>query len=195
MLTMTTDRLKLRPFTAADLPDFLALQQDAEVNRFLPWFAPADDAASLKLLHAQYLDDPDGEALAICRRADSRVIGYVHAAASPAHDLGYGLRRDAWGQGFMTEAVTALIARLPVAAYPFLTATHDVNNPRSGAVMQRVGMTYQYTYREQWQPKDYPVDFRLYLLNRDGHTQRQFLKYWHQSTRHWVEDLAQPKTP
>ena len=51
---------------------------------------------------------------------------------------------------------------------PFVTATHDVNNPRSGAVMRRLGMRYCYSYREQWQPKDLSVVFRLYQLDLDG---------------------------
>ncbi|WP_338215156.1 GNAT family N-acetyltransferase [Lacticaseibacillus salsurivasis] len=186
-MIIQTDRLTLRPFTAADLPAFMAIQQDPEVNRFLPWFMPQNAAEGLKLLHAQYLDQPDGEALAICLRTTDQVIGYVHVEASEPHDLGYGLRREAWGHGYMTEAAGALIAALPVSDYPFLTATHDVNNPKSGAVMQRLGMTYQYTYLEQWQPKDFPVHFRLYLLNRDGKQARQYLKYWGQAAEHEVE--------
>lgn len=87
----------------------------------------------------------------------------------------------------MTEAAQALINQLSISDYPFLTATHDVNNPKSGAVMQRLGMQYQYTYLEQWQPKNIPVHFRLYLLNRDGNNQRQFLKYWQQYPTHTIE--------
>ena len=51
---------------------------------------------------------------------------------------------------------------------PYITATHDRNNPRSGNVMQKVGMEYCYSYEEQWQPKDFPVVFRMYQLNFDG---------------------------
>lgn len=187
MLTIETKRLRLRPFTEADLPEFLALQQDPVVNRFLPWLMPKTKAEALLMLHAQYLDEPDGQALAVCLRDSDVVIGYVHAEASAAHDFGYGLSQAAWGQGYMTEASQALIKALPIATYPFLTATHDVNNPKSGAVMRRLGMTYQYTYLEQWQPKNIPVHFRLYLLNRDGNDQRQFLKYWDQYPDHEIE--------
>lgn len=47
----------------------------------------------------------------------------------------------------------------------YITATHDVNNPRSGNVMKRLGMLYKYSYIEQWQPKNIPVTFRMYQLN------------------------------
>lgn len=190
MTVITTQRLILRPFTAADLPEFAALQQDPDVNHFLPWFAPQTTADAMQLLRTQYLDSPTAYQLAVCLRTTNKAIGYINVAADDDHDLGYGMARAFWGQGYMTEAAQALLAHLPVTAYPFLTATHDVLNPKSGAVMQRLGMTYQYTYLEQWQPKNIPVYFRLYLLNRDGNNTRRFDKYWRMHPIHVVE-----KTP
>lgn len=35
-----------------------------------------------------------------------------------------------------------------------ITAIHDVHHPRSGEVMKKLGMKYQYSYTEQWQPKN-----------------------------------------
>mgnify|MGYP000267218796 FL=1 len=66
-----------------------------------------------------------------------------------------------------------------------LTATHDVNNPNSGAVMKKLGMVYQYSYEEQWQPKDIPVLFRLYQMDLDGNSGRPYLRYWEQSRSIW----------
>lgn len=70
---------------------------------------------------------------------------------------------------------------------PYITATHDVNNPRSGRVMKRLGMDYQYSYEEQWQPKDFLVLFRMYQLNLDGNNNRIYKEYWNNSTVHFVE--------
>lgn len=47
-----------------------------------------------------------------------------------------------------------------------------MNNPNSGAVMKKLGMVYQYSYEEQWQPKDIPVLFRLYQMDLDGNSGR-----------------------
>ena len=63
------------------------------------------------------------------------------------------------------------------AGFPYITATHDVNNPASGEVMRNIGMRYRCTYREQWQPKDIPVFFRMYQLNFDG-SDFVYRKYW-----------------
>lgn len=72
---------------------------------------------------------------------------------------------------------------------PFITATHDIKNPRSGEVMKKLGMIYQYSYEEQWQPKNIPVTFRMYQLNFDGQNDRVYKKYWEQYPVHFIEDL------
>lgn len=177
MSSIQTRRLFLRPFTEADVPVFLAMQQDERVNRFLPWWPPQTEHEAQVLLQRRFLAAEAGQSLAIILQARQQLIGYLTLATAPTYDLGYGLTPKAWGQGYATEAVRGFLAQLP-ATVPYVTATHDVLNPKSGAVMQRAGMRYQYTYREQWQPKNIPVDFRLYLLNRDGQNDRQFPLYW-----------------
>ena len=71
---------------------------------------------------------------------------------------------------------------------PYITATHDVHNPRSGGVMKQLGMQYRYSYEEQWQPKDILVTFRMYQLNFDGEQERIYKKYWDNSAVHFIEE-------
>lgn len=114
-------------------------------------------------------------------------VGYVHVDAGESHDFGYGLHRDFWRQGIITEAGAAVIAQVKKDGLPYVTATHDVNNPRSGAVMRRLGMRYCYTYEEQWMPKNFPVRFRLYQLNFDGGG-AVYRKYWEMYPVHFIEE-------
>ena len=90
-------------------------------------------------------------------------------------------------RGIATEAAAAVIGRLRRLGVPYVTATHDVNNPRSGAVMRRLGMKYLYSYEEFWQPKGFPVVFRLYQLNLDGDKDRAYMEYWDNSAVHFIE--------
>ena len=83
----------------------------------------------------------------------------------------------------------ALFDRLRDDGIPYLTATHDVNNPRSGEVMKRLGMKYMYSYEELWMPKNFPVIFRLYQLNLDGDVERVYREYWNNSSVHFVEAI------
>lgn len=75
---------------------------------------------------------------------------------------------------------------------PYITATHDRNNPGSGGVMQNVGMRYQYSYEEQWQPKNILVTFRMYQLNLDGKESRVYQKYRDNSAVHFIEPDVSP---
>ena len=80
-----------------------------------------------------------------------------------------------------------MIAQVKKDGLPYITATHDRNNPRSGGVMRNVGMKYQYSYEEQWQPKNILVTFRMYQLNLDGEKGRVYKKYWDSSDVHFIE--------
>ena len=88
----------------------------------------------------------------------------------------------------MTEAGKAVIEQGKKDGIPYLTATHDRNNPRSGGVMKNIGMKYQYSYEEQWQPKDLCVTFRMYQINLDGQNDRVYRKYWDHAEIHFVEE-------
>lgn len=105
------------------------------------------------------------------------------------HDFGYGLRKEFWHQGIVTEASKAVVEQIKKDGLPYITATHDRNNPRSGNVMQKVGMKYCYSYEEQWQPKDIPVVFRMYQLNFDGNHNFVYKKYWDMFSNHFVENV------
>lgn len=188
--TLETQRLLLRKFTAADLDALYEIFRDKEVNTFLPWLPlkSLDDARDF--YEARYVRAyrlPCAYRYAICLKAENIPIGYIHVASDDSHDLGYGLRREFWHRGIATEAGRAVIEQVRRDGIPYLTATHDVRNPRSGRVMQRLGMRYQYSYEEQWQPKNRLVLFRMYQLDFDGTGGRVFRRYWERSAVHFVE--------
>ncbi|RGQ41133.1 N-acetyltransferase [[Clostridium] leptum] len=58
------------------------------------------------------------------------------------------------GPRIITEAGRAVVRRLRETGISYSAAAHDGNNPRSGAVMKRLGMRCRYSCEEQWQPKD-----------------------------------------
>lgn len=197
---LETDRLILRPFSKEDLDALLAIYGDEEANRFLPWFPIRTKREAEQLFQEKYekaYQGPRGFHYALCLKADNVPVGYVHVSMDDSHDLGYALRKDFWGQGIITEACQAVLARLKVDGLPYITATHDINNPASGQVMKKLGMKYQYSYKEFWQPKDSWVTFRLYQVNFDGRDDRVYRKYWEKYPDHFIEDLegANPFTP
>ena len=55
--------------------------------------------------------------------------------------------------------------------------------------MRNIGMKYQYSYEEQWQPKNIPVVFRMYQLNFNCDKNLVYKKYWDMHDNHFVEEL------
>lgn len=165
-----TSRLLLRRFTPEDAEAFYQIMSDKEVNTFLPWFPMQSLEEAAAFLQEKYLksyEKPEGFRYAVCLLNENVPIGYVNIDEGKSHDLGYGLRKEYWHQGIVTEACLSLISLLKEAGISYITATHDRNNPRSGKVMKKIGMTYRYSYEEQWQPKNIRVTFRMYQLNLD----------------------------
>lgn len=186
---LTTPRLLLRRFTPDDTPAMWELLQDEEVNTFLPWFPVKTLEEARQHLQERYLSQysrAQSYHYAVCLRETGQLIGYANVSDTEARDLGYGFRKEFWHQGFATEAARAILEQLRRDGVPYITATHDVNNPHSGAVMRKLGMQYQYSYEEQWQPKNILVTFRMYQLNLDG-KDRVYRAYWEQYP-HFVEE-------
>ena len=166
---------------------FLILK-DEEVNKFLPWYPVKDMDETEKFYKERYASkyaQPQAYAYAICLKEDNCPVGYIKVDMEDHHDFGYGLRSEFWHKGLVTEAGKAVIAQVKKDGLPYITATHDRNNPRSGGVMRNVGMKYQYSYEEQWQPKNIPVTFRMYQMELNG-PWPDYPGYWNRWPCHWV---------
>lgn len=192
---LETERLILRKFAEHDIEAIYNIYSDQEVNRFLPWF-PVKTMEEAKEVfeehYARVYSRPRGYRYAVCLKSDNIPVGYVHVSTDDSFDLGYGLKKELWHQGLMTEAAKAVIEQVKSDGFPYITATHDVENSHSGDVMKNLGMHYEYTYKEHWQPKNTEVTFRLYQLNFGSDNVRRYDKYWIVSKVHYVEeDLRQ----
>lgn len=188
---LETERLILRRFTKEDAEAVFLIYSDKEVNTYLPWFPLKTMEEAEAFLEEQYLrtyEEPQGYRYAVCLKEDSVPIGYINVSMDESHDFGYGLRKEFWHRGIVTEGCRAVLEQLKRDGLPYITATHDINNPRSGQVIKRLGMEYQYTYKEQWQPKDIPVRFRMYQMNLDGNRERVYREYWDRYPEHEVEE-------
>ena len=189
---LETERLILRKFTEAYMEALFLILKDEEVNRFLPWYpvkTMAETKTFYKERYAEKYKQHQAYAYAICLKNENFPIGYMNVEMEEHHDFGYGLRKEFWHQGIVTEAGKAVIEQVKKDGLPYITATHDKNNPRSGNVMKKLGMKYCYSYEEQWQPKDILVIFRMYQLNFYGTVDFVYKKYWDHSEHHVIEEL------
>lgn len=188
---LKTERLILRKFEEYDVSSLFAIYGDEEVNTYLPWFPLKSLEQAKDFWEERYAGayrQPSAYQYAVCLKTDNIPIGYINVSTGDDHDLGYGLRREFWHRGIVTEAGLAVLEQVKKDGFPYVTATHDVRNSRSGGVMKQLGMSYKYSYEEQWQPKDILVTFRMYQLNFDGTCESVYKKYWDESEVHFVEN-------
>lgn len=186
-----TKRLLLRKLHKEDRGFFYKLLRDQEVNRFLPWFPVKSMEETEQFLKERYLtvyEKGQGYAYVVCLKDTGIPVGYVNISGEESHDLGYGLDRQYWNRGIVTEACQGLIERVKQEGLPYITATHDRENIPSGRVMRKLGMSYAYSYEEQWQPKDYKVVFRLYQMNLAMPKGWRYNRYWEGSQIHFIEE-------
>lgn len=188
---LETEKLILRKFTEDDLDALFLILKDEKVNKFLPWYPMKNLEETKRFYEERYAAkyaQPQAYAYAICLKSDNYPIGYIKVDISDSYDLGYGLRKEFWHQGIVSEAAKAVAQQVKKDGIPYITATHDVNNPHSGEVMRKIGMKYQYSYEERVQPKNMLVIFRMYQLNLDGNKDRVYKKYWNAYEKHFVEE-------
>ena len=187
---LETERLILRKFTENDIEALYFLLKDEEVNIFLPWFPLKNMDEAKRFFEERFAGNykkPCAYNYAICLKNDNYPIAYVNVNMDDSYDFGYGIRKEFWHKGIVTEAGKAVVEQLKKDNIPYITATHDIKNPRSGGVMKQLGMKYQYSYEEQWQPKKLVVTFRMYQLNLNGANERVYRKYWDESDVHFIE--------
>ncbi|MDP3852933.1 GNAT family N-acetyltransferase [Phenylobacterium sp.] len=109
-----TARLVLRPRIRADLDACVAINSDPEVMRYLGDVWPPERQRE----HLSRQIDADlGPGLGywslFAKAAPSELLGWVLLSPLPQTEyiqLGYRLRRDAWGVGLATEAATEIVA-------------------------------------------------------------------------------------
>jgi [ribosomal protein S5]-alanine N-acetyltransferase len=172
---LATPRLALRPCCGDDLDDLLALWTDPEVRRFLFDDATVTrDRAAAMLAEWEALGPRGLGAWTVRARAEPPLLGCVallpvSAAASFAPELAgeveplAALAPAAWGRGYATEALGALVAHaFGALALPRLAAVADEPNAASRRMLERLGFTSTRTCAGPRHP------LRLYALAAPG---------------------------
>ena len=137
-----TDRLLLRPGWGEDAAALARAIADEGVVRNLssvPWpYATADAEAFLAGPR-----DPALPSFLITQRTAGapRIVGACGLGRRPsgAVELGYWIARAHWGQGLATEAAAALVAIARTLKLARLEASHFIDNPASGRVLEKLG--------------------------------------------------------
>lgn len=157
---LETERLRLRRFTAGDADLVAELDSDPAVMRFITGGRPTPRAV-IENEHLPWwlecYERWDGYGFwAALGRESGEFLGWFHLRPredGPADEpeLGYRLRRSAWGRGYATEGSRALIERaFGELGAARVTAETMAVNTASRRVMEKAGLRHVRTFHQDW---------------------------------------------
>jgi RimJ/RimL family protein N-acetyltransferase len=162
---LETERLVLRRFTAADADLLTSLDADPEVMAFVTGGVPTSRAeieSDFLPAFLGYYQRYEGFGFwAAVEKATGDFLGWFHFrprpdAAPGEVELGYRLRRSAWGRGYATEGSRALIRKgFTEFGVQRVVAETLAVHAASRRVMEKAGLKLVRTYHQPW---PYPID-------------------------------------
>jgi ribosomal-protein-alanine N-acetyltransferase len=151
-VSFETNRLVLRRPRSSDAEAIFArYASDPQVTRFLGWpmhESMADTRAFLEFSDSEWERWPAGPYL-VESRADGVLLGGTGLAFETPYRAatGYILARDAWGQGYATELLTAVRDLAPRLGVRRLYALCHPQHRPSWRVLEKVGFVREATLR------------------------------------------------
>ncbi len=170
MKTLVTDRLILRPFQKNDAEAmFKNWTCDERVAKSCRWYPHQNVAETEQYLNRCLEAD---YCWAITLKEKDEPIGCIDLVgvnSTGVGEIGYVLSYDDWGKGLMTEAVKAVVAELFECGFEKIAAHHALDNPASGRVMEKSGMSYVRNGMAQKKfGSDELIEVKCYEIKKSG---------------------------
>lgn len=145
-LTLTTERLTLRPWQERDLDDFFAYASVDGVGQMAGWAPHQTKEESAKILD-QFIRgrkifalDYQGKVIGSLGIEKYKEENYPELQHLRGRELGFVLAKDYWGQGLMPEAIQVVMRYLfEDLQLDFLLCGHFPENTQSARVQEKCG--------------------------------------------------------
>lgn len=148
-IIIKTERLILRPITKDDANDIYAYTKETNVGPNAGWKPLESIEETLRVMEQIFLNQDN--VFGIILKESGKLIGTLGLIDDPKREndrvkmLGYAIGESYWGNGYMTEAASALIEYsfdklvnldlISAYCYPF--------NERSKNVLRKLGFKYE----------------------------------------------------
>lgn len=175
--SLTTNRLFLRHILPADAENLYQTFSDEEAMQFYghePHRSVDETREWIEHIQARY-SRREIIRWGIARKGEDRVIGTCgfHHFDQDFHraETGYNLHRTFWGQGIMTEAMSAILTYgFTEVGLHRVEAIIDMANERSKALLLKLGFRYEGNLRQRFFFRDQFEDEHYFgLLKHEWH--------------------------
>lgn len=173
--TLESQRLRLRPMTAADIADVFQIFGDPAVAALTDFNTAETPEKVVDIIEMFAEDYAASESIrwGITLQGADRVIGtcglFAFEPQARRAEIGYDLAQKYWRQGIMTEALTCVIHyAFDTVGLHRLEAIVDPNNQASRVLLKKLGFQEEGILRERFfKGGVYYDDLYLGLLRRD----------------------------
>lgn len=171
-----SERLGFRDWIKSDLKELTMMNSDAEVMEHFPKTLTEKENKELFEKLKQHYKNRKHTYFATETLVNSEFIGFIGLAYqdyqtefTPAVDIGWRLKKSAWGKGYATEGAKKCLAfGFSELSFSEIIATCTVDNLKSENVMRKIGMKKLGTFKH---PKlqEYPKyeECKCYRINKN----------------------------
>jgi ribosomal-protein-alanine N-acetyltransferase len=154
---LKTDRLYLRPLGMKDEMGMFAMLSDPESMKFWSSEPITDIEEARKVLREDEESDAKGNSMcwAVIHNTEQKMIGkcilFQFSQQNHRAEIGYILNREYWRQGFMFEALEAVINfAFSGLNLHRIEADVDTNNTGSLTILEKLGFKQEGLFRDRW---------------------------------------------
>ncbi len=147
-MRIETERLVLRPWREDDAADLYRFASDPEVGPAAGWAPHRDVADSLNVLKTILMKD---QTWAITIKPSDEGVGSIgvfpggREEQQGEYEIGYWIAKPFWGNGYVPEAVKALLNLYFAFGAERMWCAHAEGNDRSRRVIEKCGFTYRFS--------------------------------------------------
>ena len=170
-----SERLGFRAWQDADKIPFREMNSDPDVMEFFPEPLSAEQSDQMVERLKAYQQEHGFCFFAVDQLSDHSFIGFIglvittfDAFFTPCPEIGWRLRRSAWGKGYATEgAKRCLEYGFEHLQFDKICSFTAVSNTRSEKVMQKIGMVKEGTFDHPKLPDGHALQRHvLYMTSR-----------------------------
>lgn len=150
-MELETPRLHLREFMPADANTLFEMESDPQVLRYVTYGPHSHDEVDADVrfhMEQQFETKRTVFHLAVTRKGEGQMLGWCGIKITNARhregELGYAFDRDAWGNGYATEASTAMLgfAFQGLELHRIFATTHP-EHLASRHILEKLGMKFE----------------------------------------------------
>jgi RimJ/RimL family protein N-acetyltransferase len=153
MAVLQTTNLTLSPCSPGDSTDFINLELDPEVMRFLNGGYAVDHKQNNSAATFLMPRGTETYVWTARRTTNATFVGWfcLWPESETVAELGYRLRRMDWGQGLASEGASALVNwGFRSGVYDKIFASTMAVNHASRRVLEKIGLNYARTVYDEW---------------------------------------------